>query len=186
MKQATFVPPSPEQLKTGLDNWERYYHAEEKDPLVQLALIHAQFEILHPFLDGNGRIGRILIPLFLYDKRILCSPSFYLSEYLEEHRDEYIARLEDLSQGGAAWDRWCLFFVRAVAVQADNNVARIKTVLSLYEKLKVQMEEVTASRYGVALLDAMFTQPVFKAGTLLKKSGHAAATSDDEAVREDG
>ena len=121
-------------MRSGLDNWERYYHAEENDALVQLALIHAPFEFLHPFLDGNGRIGRILIPLFLYDRRILSSPSFYLSEYLEEHRDEDVGRLEELKTGGAAWDRWCLFFVRAIAAQAENNVARITAVLKLYER----------------------------------------------------
>ena len=171
IEQATFVPPSPEHLMAGLDNWERYYHAEEKDPLVQLALVHAQFEFLHPFLDGNGRIGRILIPLFLYDKKILSSPSFYLSEYLEEHRDEYLARLGDLSGGGAAWDRWCLFFVRAVTEQADSNVSRVRAVLTLYERMKARMLTITTSRFGVALLDAMFAQPVFKAGSLLKLPG---------------
>ncbi len=171
IEQAEFVPPSPAQLMAGLDNWERYYHAEEKDPLVQLALIHAQFEFLHPFLDGNGRIGRILIPLFLYDKKILSSPSFYLSEYLEEHREEYIARLRDLGKGGEAWDRWCLFFVRAVTVQADSNVSRVAAVLKLHERLKARILAMTTSRYGVTMLDAMFAQPVFKAGTLLKASG---------------
>jgi Fic family protein len=171
MAEATFVPPSPDHLMRGLDNWEKYYHSDEKDALVQLALIHAQFEFLHPFLDGNGRIGRILIPLYLYDKKILSSPSFYLSEYLEEHRDEYIRRLEDLKEGGAAWDRWCLFFVQAVKVQADSNVTRITTVLKLYEKLKARMMAMTTSRYGVAMLDAMFVHPVFKTANLLKTPG---------------
>jgi len=155
----------------GLDNWERYYHSDEKDPLVQLALIHAQFEFLHPFLDGNGRIGRILIPLFLYDKKILSSPSFYLSEYFEEHREEYIARLQDLKDGGAAWDRWCLFFVRAVGLQADSNTTRVATVLKLYERLKARTLAMTTSRYGMTMLDAMFAQPVFRAGPLLKVPG---------------
>jgi hypothetical protein len=109
-----------------------------------------------------------LIPLFLYDKKILSSPSFYLSEYLEKHREEYIARLRDLSAGGTAWDRWCLFFVRGVTVQADSNVARVKAVLALYERLKARVMAITASRFAVTLLDAMFAQPVFKAGGLLK------------------
>jgi Fic family protein len=170
IEQAIFVPPSPERLMHGLDNWEKYYHSNERDPLVQLALIHAQFEILHPFLDGNGRIGRILIPLFLYDKQILSSPSFYLSEVLEEHRDEYIGRLQELKHGGAAWDRWCLFFVNAVRVQADNNVARVTTVLKLYERLKNRALNMS-SRYGLTMLDAMFIRPVFKASALLKMPG---------------
>lgn len=171
MAEATFVPPTPERMMTGLDNWERYYHAEEKDPLVQLALVHAQFEFLHPFLDGNGRIGRILIPLFLYDKKILSSPSFYLSEYFEEHREEYIERLGDLSNGGKAWDRWCSFFVQAVTVQADSNIRRVTAVLKLYERQKRRMLEMTSSRYGIPLLDVMFAQPVFKAGSLVRSPG---------------
>lgn len=171
MEQATFVPPSPERLMAGLDNWEKYYHADEKDPLVQLALIHAQFEFLHPFLDGNGRIGRILIPLFLYDKKILSSPSFYLSEYLEENRNEYLSRLGELGRDREAWDRWCLFFVQAVTVQADRNVSRVTAVLKLYERLKSRMLAMTTSRYGVTMLDAMFAQPVFRASALLKAPG---------------
>jgi len=171
IEQAAFVPPSPDKLLAGLDNWEKYYHSDERDPLVQLALVHAQFEFLHPFLDGNGRIGRILIPLFLYDKKILSSPSFYLSEYLEEHRDEYLARLQDLGGGGEAWDRWCLFFVRAITVQADSNVTRIEAVMALHERLKRRMAAITASRYASPMLDAMFAQPIFKASGLLKMSG---------------
>jgi Fic family protein len=112
-----------------------------------------------------------LIPLFLYDKKILSSPSFYLSEYFEEHREEYIARLGALSGGGKAWDRWCLFFVKAVTAQADSNVARVAAVLKLYERLKGRMLAMTTSRYGVTMLDAMFVQPVFKAGGLLKSPG---------------
>jgi Fic family protein len=78
-------------LQEYLDNWEKYYHAEDRDPLVQLAVVHAQFEVIHPFLDGNGRLGRIVIPLFLYEKQLLSRPMFYLSNYLEAHRDEFCA-----------------------------------------------------------------------------------------------
>jgi Fic family protein len=108
IEHATFVPPSPDRLMAGLDNWEKYYHSEDRDSLVQLALLHAQFEFLHPFLDGNGRLGRIIIPLFLYDKQILSRPAFYLSEYLEENREEYLEHLAALKHGGTAWTEWCL------------------------------------------------------------------------------
>ena len=171
IEEATFVPPSPERLMKGLDNWERYYHSDEKDALVQLALVHAQFEFLHPFLDGNGRIGRILIPLFLYERKILTSPTFYLSEYLEEFREEYLDRLGDLKEGGEAWTRWCLFFLRALTTQAAWNVHRIQAILRLYERLKVRMFETTTSRSVVPLLDAMFAQPVFRASSMLKVAG---------------
>ena len=171
IEQAEFVPPSPERLKESLSNWEKYYHSDEKDALVQLAIVHAQFEFLHPFLDGNGRIGRILIPLFLYNKQILSSPTFYLSEYLEEHRDEYIARLRDLGKTRESWVQWCLFFLEALAVQAERNVIKVRSVLDLYERLKMQMLELSNSKYSVPLLDAMFAQPIFQAGSLLSKKG---------------
>lgn len=171
IQNAVFVPPGPDRLMAGLDNWERYYHADEKDALVQLALVHAQFEFLHPFLDGNGRIGRILIPLFLFDKRILSSQTFYLSEYLEENRDAYIGHLGELQQGREAWNRWCLFFVRGITIQAEWNVFRVQAVLRLYERLKSKMFDITTSRSVVPLLDAMFAKPVFRASALLKLPG---------------
>jgi Fic family protein len=171
IEQAEFVPPSPEHLKEALSNWEKYYHSDEKDALVQLAIVHAQFEFLHPFLDGNGRIGRILIPLFLYNKQILSSPTFYLSEYLEEHRDEYIAHLRDLGKTRESWVQWCLFFLEALTVQAERNVVKVKAVLDLYERLKMQMLEISNSKYSVPVLDAMFTQPIFQASSLLSKKG---------------
>lgn len=94
MEQASFVPPSPLQLLDHAQAWERYLVHIDFDVLVQAAIVHAQFELIHPFKDGNGRIGRLLIPLFLYQKRALASPMFYLSEYLETHRDLYYARLQ--------------------------------------------------------------------------------------------
>jgi Fic family protein len=90
LKKAQFVPPRPEVLPEFLDNWEKYYHLDRPDPLVQLAIIHGQFEILHPFLDGNGRLGRLFVPIFLFEKQILSRPMFYLSAFLEAHRDEYV------------------------------------------------------------------------------------------------
>lgn len=168
VEEAEFVPPRPEDLRESLSNWEKYYHSDEKDALVQLALIHAQFEFLHPFLDGNGRIGRILIPLFLYNKQILSSPTFYLSEYLEEHREEYIAHLRALGVERDAWTRWCLFFLEALTVQAEQNAIKVKAVLALYERLKAQMVLTSRSRFAVPLLDAMFAQPIFQAGSLLR------------------
>jgi Fic family protein len=171
IEEAEFVPPTPEALRGALHNWETYYHDDEKDALVQLAIIHAQFEYLHPFLDGNGRIGRILIPLFLYDKKILSSPTFYLSEYLEEHRDEYIAHLRNLGRSRDAWTKWCLFFLEALTAQAESNAAKVKAVLDLYERLKEDFLALSNSKHSVPLLDAMFRQPIFQAGSLLEKKG---------------
>jgi len=93
IKNATFVPPSVDLLPSSLDNWEKFLHYDEKDRLVPLAIAKAQFELIHPFLDGNGRIGRMLVPVFLYEKGLLSNPMFYLSAYLEEHRDIYYEKL---------------------------------------------------------------------------------------------
>lgn len=92
-----------------LDNFEKYIHYEERDKLVQLAIIHAQFEILHLFLDGNGRIGRILIPLFLFEKKILSQPMFYISAFFETNREEYCNRLNAITDN-KEWEDWILFF----------------------------------------------------------------------------
>ena len=119
IEDADFVPPDPMLLDSALADWEKYYHADRPDPLVQLAVVHAQFEIVHPFLDGNGRIGRILIPLFLYEKRLLNRPMFYLSAYLEEHRDEYLDLLRALGQKPDSWNNWIAFFLRALDEQAN-------------------------------------------------------------------
>ncbi len=169
LSEAEFVPPAPDKLMPALYNWESYYHFQEKDALAQLALIHAQFEYLHPFLDGNGRIGRILIPLFLHDKQILSSPTFYLSEYLEEHREIYIDKLRALDRGKKSWTDWCVFFLDAITDQARRNTEKVGAVLSLYEHLKDRMLQVTNSKFAVPLLDAMFAQPIFRSSFLLER-----------------
>lgn len=170
LDEAEFVPPAPEDLMAALYSWEKYYHDTEKDPLVQLASIHAQFEFLHPFLDGNGRIGRILIPIFLYEKGILSTPTFYMSEYLEEHRDAYIQHLRELGARPDGWTRWCDFFLEGMAIQADRNVAKAQAILELHARLRTQLLE-NNSASTLPLLDAMFAQPTFQAGSLLRYPG---------------
>jgi Fic family protein len=165
IEQAAYVPPAPEVVPELLDNWEKYYHSDEKDPLVQLALVHAQFEVIHPFLDGNGRIGRILVPLFLHEKKVLSRPMFYLSAYLESHRDEYINRLRALGSAGA-WDEWVQFFLVALEAQAELNSAKARAIVDLYESLKAQVIEVTHSQFAVPLLDFLFERPIFNMRTL--------------------
>lgn len=165
IEQAAYVPPAPELVAELLDNWEKYYHFDEKDPLVQLALIHAQFEVIHPFLDGNGRIGRILVPLFLHEKKVLSRPMFYLSEYLESNREQYVGRLRALGSKGA-WDQWIQFFLTAVEAQAEQNSSKARAILDLYETLKAQVIDVTHSQYAVPLLDFLFERPIFNMKTL--------------------
>jgi cell filamentation protein, protein adenylyltransferase len=166
IEQALYVPPEPSRVPAYMDNWEKYYHADERDPLVHLALLHAQFEVIHPFLDGNGRLGRILIPIFLYEQQILARPMFYLSAYLETHREEYVGLLRGLD-GPETWNRWIAFFLRALAEQARENTAKARRILALYERLKSEILELTRSRFAVPLLDRLFRQPVFASSTLV-------------------
>lgn len=162
IEQADFVPPDTLLLPQALDQWEKYYHADRPDALVQLAVVHAQFEIIHPFLDGNGRIGRIVIPLFLYEKKLLSRPMFYLSAYLERHRDEYIARLRALGQSPEAWNEWIAFFLRAIDEEARANADKARAIIDLYESLKKRVIDLTRSQYAVPLLDQIFERPLFQ------------------------
>jgi Fic family protein len=166
IEEAQFVPPDPMRLHGLMDNWEKYYHYEERDPLVQLALVHAQFEIIHPFNDGNGRLGRIVIPLFLFEKELLRRPMFYLSSYLDENRDAYIDHLRALDDSIDSWQRWVVFFLEAVVEQARINSEKAKNIMLLYEQMKERVICLTHSQFAIPLLDNMFQSPIFTASQL--------------------
>ena len=168
MEQASFVPPNPMQLPDHLQAWERYLDSDDVDFLLQTAVVHAQFELLHPFKDGNGRIGRILIPLFLYQKRALSQPMFYLSEYLESHREEYYQRLKAIS-AEADWNGWIAFFLQAITTQAGQNSTRVTAIQALYVQMKLAIQEATHSQYTVHVLDAIFSKPIFRSSDLTAK-----------------
>lgn len=168
MEEATFVPPNPVQLPDHLRDWEAYLDSDDVDFLIQTAVVHAQFELLHPFKDGNGRIGRILIPLFLYQKRVLSQPMFYLSEYLENHRDEYYLRLKGISAEND-WNGWIAYFLRATATQAAQNAQRVAAIQALYEEMKRAIHDTTHSQYTVHLLDAIFSKPMFRTSELAQR-----------------
>ncbi|MFC2149765.1 Fic family protein [Candidatus Auribacterota bacterium] len=176
IEQATYIPPEPWLLMDHLHNFEKYMHYDEKDRLVQLAIIHAQFEIIHPFLDGNGRIGRILIPLFLYEKGVLNSPMFYISEYLESNRDEYYANLKGVSEE-KKWENWVEFFLKAVIAQAKANSAKAKAILDLYDQKKIKISAVTRSQYAIKVLDTLFQKPIFNTADFIKISGIPRASA---------
>jgi Fic family protein len=128
---------------------------------VQLAIAHAEFEAIHPFLDGNGRLGRLIIPLFLKAKGLLTRPNFYLSEYLEDHREEYYERLLAISRDDD-WTGWCVFFLNAIVAQAEVNQNKAQAILALYNERKDWIAEATRSQYGVRALDWFFSRPIFR------------------------
>jgi Fic family protein len=170
IEQASFVPPSPLQLMSFLEQWEQYIRQDDTDILLQAGVVHAQFELLHPFKDGNGRIGRLLIPLFLFQKRCISSPMFYLSAFLEEHRDEYYQALRAISQGGD-WNGWLAFFLRAVEQQAAANAARVRKIHALYDDMKEKIRDITHSQYSIQALDALFDRPIFRTSDFVQRTG---------------
>ena len=176
IENARFVPPDPNELMKGLDNFEKYIHFDEKDRLVQLAIIHAQFEILHPFLDGNGRIGRILIPLFLFEKKILNTPMFYISAFFESHRDEYYDRLKGVTDN-KDWEGWIKFFLQGVIQQSETNIDKAGSILQLYEMMKEKMISITHSQYSIKALDNLFDMPVFSSTDFIKNSNIPKASA---------
>lgn len=162
IEAARFVPPTVPDMHAALDNWEKYIHSDDKDVLVQLALVHAQFEIIHPFLDGNGRMGRILIPLFLYHKEIIQQPVFYLSDFLESHRNQYYDALKEITDTGN-WTNWIRFFLNAIVVQAEKNIKKTRSIIDLYEETKKEIVATTHSQFAINCLDSIFIQPIFSA-----------------------
>ena len=170
IEEATFIPVSPLSLQSDLDAWIAYVQSEDIDSLLQMAVVHAQFELIHPFLDGNGRIGRLLIPLFLYQKKKLASPMFYLSAYLEKNRDEYYAALSAISSK-QDWNGWIVFFLKGIALQADENAVKVRAMQTLYDDMKQHIVDITHSQHSIKILDALFTKPIFKTSDLVKHSG---------------
>jgi Fic family protein len=162
IEDARFVPCPVEALPQAMQSWEAYIHDTAPDLLVQLAIVHAEFEAIHPFLDGNGRLGRLLVPLFLKSKGLLTTPNFYLSEFLERHRDEYYERLLAVSRDGD-WTGWCAFFLRAIIRQAEENERKAQAIHALYTTRKDWMVEVTRSQYSGRALDWFFSRPIFSA-----------------------
>jgi Fic family protein len=160
-EQARFVPPSAAKVPELMSEWEKYLHKKDvPDRLIQLAILHAEFEAIHPFLDGNGRIGRLLVPLFLVDKGLLSGPNFYVSAYLEARRDEYYEGLLAVSRDGD-WTGWCVYFLNALKEQAEENEAKAREIWALYQRRKDWIVEKTRSQYAVRALDWFFKRPLF-------------------------
>jgi len=176
IEEATFVPIGADKLPDAVSAWERYAHSEQPDRLVQLATLHAEFEALHPFLDGNGRLGRMLIPLYLWQSRLIQKPMFYISAYFEGHRDEYYERLLAVSRDGD-WTGWCRFFLRATQAQAEDNLSKTQAILDLYERMKRELAEMTHSQYAIHALDWLFAVPIFRSTDFIGRTGIPGPTA---------
>ncbi len=167
IEQAIYVPPASYVLQDLLEQFIDYANNidEALDPIVQAAMMHAQFELIHPFDDGNGRIGRILIPLFLAKRGSIVSPSLYLSGYLEAHRDSYYQCLGNISKQGD-WLGWVAFFLTAVIEQSKNNLRTVRNIITLYDQKKNEISALLHSDQAIYILDMLFDTPTFRAPAL--------------------
>jgi Fic family protein len=161
VQEARFVPPPVAEMHAALQAFEQYLHAtsDEYPPLVRLALIHYQFETIHPFLDGNGRIGRLLISLLLVHWNLIPLPLLYLSAFLERNRDQYADLLLAVSVR-SAWPEWIDFFLDGIAQQARESMAKVKSLMTLLQDWRtLLMSQPRTSAMAVRLVESLFVQP---------------------------
>ncbi len=159
VEEARYIPPPVVQMNQALSDFELFLHEPTELPiLIQLALVHYQFEAIHPFLDGNGRIGRLLLSLLLCEKGYLTQPILYLSGFLEKHRDQYIDSLLRVSQNGD-WIGWVNFFLEGVAEQSKDAVERSRLLLDLRQQYRERAQTARASALPLQLLDELFQIP---------------------------
>lgn len=160
LSSARFVPPPVLEMNAALDMLEKYLHQEPRQlpALIRLALIHYQFETIHPFLDGNGRLGRLLVTLSLCSEKLLALPLLYLSAFFDREKETYTDLLLKVSQQ-AAWDAWVRFFLRGVAEQARDGVQRSRQLLKLRESWRKSLQESNASGNAIALVDELMSLP---------------------------
>lgn len=171
LDEATFVPPPVPEMNVALDEFEKFLHAPSRlPPLVEIALTHYQFEVIHPFLDGNGRIGRLFITLRLIEKGLLPQPLLYLSAYFEKHRQEYYDRLLAISQRGD-WEGWITFFLRGVAEQARDAVVRSQRVQDLHQHYRAVFQVARSSALLLKLVDEVFERPFLTLTWIQKRLG---------------
>jgi Fic family protein len=171
---ALYVPPPPHEMKEALADWERFVHERGRVPdLIQCALMHEQFEAIHPFLDGNGRIGRLLITLFLAERGRLSQPLLYLSEFIERHRQEYYERLQRVRSDGD-WSGWIAYFLEGVRWTARRALKQASQLTDLREDMRRRLRD---RGKALALVDELFVNPyitVARAESILKVTNPTA------------
>ena len=168
LTDATYVPPPVPEMKACFSDLEKYIHSKAKEPpLIQCALVHYQFEAIHPFLDGNGRIGRLLITFMLLEKKLLSQPLLYLSDYFEQYRDEYYRLLLKVSQKGD-WKAWLTFFLNGVRQQSEDALATIRKLLDLQEQYRDVATGRQVPKSVIRIIDLLFARPIISVSELSK------------------
>jgi len=175
IEKATYIPPEAIFVSEYMENLEKYILGNSEHPLIKIAVIHYQFEAIHPFYDGNGRIGRLLIPLYLYWKNFLFQPILYLSGYFDKHRNQYIKMLNCVDKT-QKYEPWIEFFLEAVKEQAKDTQNLIEKIKILYKETHQKLEKLK-SPYTSKTAAFIFKSPAFEAGSLRKFLNSSRATS---------
>lgn len=175
LANATYVPPPPGEIMACLGDWEKFLRDRSSPPLVQVALAHSQFEAIHPFLDGNGRVGRLLITLFLVERAILPTPLLYLSAFFEATRRDYYAHLRGITERGE-WEEWLQYFLNGVARQSEDALSRAERTNRQLEKWRLTVAG-SGSKAPLALVDQLAANPYLTIKGAAKRLGVAFTTA---------
>lgn len=171
-----YVPIAPEQLGSAMAELVHFMNESAMRPLLRTALTHVEFEALHPFEDGNGRIGRMLITLMLWKLGIISQPNFFVSGYFETHKDEYIERMRAVSAAGD-WSGWTVFFLKAMHAQATLNIQTADSIFALHGEMRERFREALNSQFHDQALDFVFASPIFRNDRFVDRSGIPASSA---------
>jgi Fic family protein len=181
---ALYVPPPVAEMNQALDAFEKFIHegADDHEVLIQCAMLHVQFESIHPFLDGNGRLGRLLITLLLIERGVLAQPLLYMSLYLKQNRDEYYRLLQSVRFHGD-WEEWTSFFLTGVAVTAGKAVDLAKSILTLFEEDELKLRHLGARRGSVLQILQKMREMPYTSTIRLANATHLSVNTVNTALQ---
>ncbi len=184
LRNAKYIPPSPDDMTEAMSDLEKYINADDRlDGLIRAALIHYQFETIHPFLDGNGRIGRLLITLFLMEKKILTTPALYISYFLKKNRVEYYDRMTEVRSKGN-YEQWVKFFLQAIAESANDAIAAIDELTALHDKnVDLVAGMGRASKNAMLVFRYLEANPIIEIGKTAEALGITFGTASNVVER---
>lgn len=172
LKNARYIPPAPEDMLCAMYDLEKYINADDDlDALLRAALIHYQFETIHPFLDGNGRVGRLLITLFLMEKKVLTTPALYISYFLKKNRVEYYDRMTEVSTKGN-YEQWVKFFLQAIMESAEDATATIDELIALHDNNVAMISQMgRAAKNAMLVFNYLESNPIIEIGKTAEALG---------------
>ena len=180
LNEASFVPPPPHEMMAALGELERFIHDDAPvPPLLKVGMVHAQFETIHPFLDGNGRVGRLLITFLLCEKQILARPLLYLSYFFKKHRSDYYELLQRVRDHGE-WEPWLKFFLRGIAAVAREATDKARRIVNMREehRARIQDELGRAAPNALTVLERLYERPIVSVNDVVEITGAAFATAN--------